>query len=202
MDVAIVILAAGASSRMGGRDKLLEPVAGEPLVARVARIAAATGCPVTVVLPHDRPARRAALAGLPVAVVEARDAARGMSASLRAGLATLAPGAAAAMILPADMPGLATEDLGALIAAHRADPARILRGATADGRPGHPVLFPADLLPALAAATGDTGGRAVIAANPERVRLVPLAGDRAVLDLDTPADWAAFRARSGGEQQA
>lgn len=190
----ILILAAGASSRMGGRDKLLEPVGGEPLVAHAARKALATGAPVVVVLPPDRPLRGAALAGLGVAMVTAPDAAQGMAASLRAGLAALPPDAPGVMVLPADMPGLTADDLDALIAAHRAEPGAILRGATQAGRAGHPVLFPADLIPALAAVTGDEGGRAVIAAHPARVRLLPLPGDHALLDLDTPEDWAAFRA--------
>ncbi|MBD3765962.1 MAG: NTP transferase domain-containing protein, partial [Rhodobacterales bacterium] len=62
---------------MGGRDKLMEPVAGEPLLRRVARVAWASGAPVIVVLPPDRPARAAALAGLEVTRVVADQAAAG-----------------------------------------------------------------------------------------------------------------------------
>ncbi len=78
----ILILAAGASSRMAPLDKLTEPVEGQPLLRRTARAALATGAPVIVVLPPDRPARRAALDGLPVGTTTARDAAQGMAASL------------------------------------------------------------------------------------------------------------------------
>jgi CTP:molybdopterin cytidylyltransferase MocA len=196
--VPILLLAAGASSRMAPRDKLTEPVEGEPLLRRSALVALATGAPVIVVLAPDRPARMAALKGLAVTRVIAADAARGMAASLRSGLAALGTGARGVMVLPADMPGFATADLAALLTRFAADPLRILRGAGADGTPGHPVLFPADLFPSLAALQGDEGGRSILRAQAARVDLVPLPGNRALLDLDTPADWAAFRA-SGGQ---
>lgn len=197
--VVILILAAGASSRMGGRDKLMEPVAGEPLLRRVAQRAVATGEDVVVVLPFDRPARAGALAGLRLSCVLARDAARGMAASLAAGVAAAtARGAAGAMVVPGDMPDLTESDLRLVINAFRDDPAAIPRGTAADGTPGHPALFPADLFAELAAVEGDEGGRSVLARHRERLRPVPLPGRNAVTDLDTPEDWAAWRAAQGG----
>jgi molybdenum cofactor cytidylyltransferase len=92
------------------------------------------------------------------------------------------------------MPSFTTAALQGLIAAFRADPGQILRGGTEDGQPGHPAIFPRDLWPALASVTGDEGGRSVIQANKGRVRVIPLPGPMALLDLDTPEDWAAFRA--------
>ncbi len=196
--VHILILAAGASSRMAPRDKLLEEIGGEPLLRRVARRAVETGAPVIVVLPPDRPLRAQALYGLPLTCVIAPDAANGMTASLRAGIAALPPGTPGAMILPADMPGPTTEDLRQMLDLFDAHPQTILRATAEDGREGHPAVFPADLFGALRELTGDEGGRSVLKANRHRLRLVPLPGDRAVLDLDTPEDWAAFRS-SGGQ---
>jgi CTP:molybdopterin cytidylyltransferase MocA len=73
-------------------------------------------------------------------------------------------------------------------------PTVILRGGTDLGQPGHPAIFPHDLWPALTAVIGDEGGRSVIHANHGRVRVMPLPGLMALLDLDTPEDWAAWRA--------
>ena len=195
--IPILILAAGASSRMALRDKLLEPVAGEPMLRRAARIACDASDAVIVVLAPDRPLRTAALEGLPLRQVIAPDAAQGMTASLRAGIRA-APKAPGLMVLPADMPGFATADLALMIALFLQDPTRLLRGASAAGQPGHPAIFPADLWPALVALSGDEGGRAVIMANLSRLTLVPLPGDRATLDLDTPEDWDHWRRVTGG----
>jgi molybdenum cofactor cytidylyltransferase len=194
----ILILAAGASSRMGGRDKLLEPVQSRPLLRLVVERALVTGAGVIVVLPPDRPERASALGGLTVQAVTAQDAAQGMTASLRAGLAALPAACTSTMILPGDMPGITSSDLSALLTLHTKHPHAILRGTTADGREGHPALFPADLFPALMALTGDEGGRSVLKAHRDRVRLVALPGDHATLDLDTPEDWAAYRAATAG----
>lgn len=195
---SILILAAGASARMGGRDKLMEPVAGRPLLRLMAERALATGAPVVVVLPPDRPARAAALAGLALRRIIAEDAAEGMAASLRAGVDALPAGTPGAMVLPADMPGITAEDMARMLERWAEAPGTILRAAAADGREGHPVLFPADLFPALRALAGDEGARSVLQANRARLRTIALPGDHALLDLDTPEDWAAFRAAGEG----
>ncbi len=194
MPVCILLVAAGASSRMAPRDKLTETIHGEPLLARSARIALETGAPVYVVVPPDRPQRIESLGTLPVTKVIAPDAAQGMSASLRAGLAALPAGTTGAMVLPADMPGFTADDLRLLLARFATDESRILRATAADGTPGHPAIFPADLFKTLQQVTGDEGGRSVLRANAARVKTVALPGNRALLDLDTPEDWAAFRA--------
>jgi molybdenum cofactor cytidylyltransferase len=194
--VHILILAAGASSRMRGIDKLLQPLEGRPLLRHIADIALGTGSPVAVTLPPLGAARQLALEGLPLHLITVPDASLGMSRSLVRGVQALTEVGPedGLMILPADMPGFTTAALDRLIAAFRSDPTRILRGGTADGQPGHPTIFPHDLWPALARVTGDEGGRSVILANKARVRVMLLPGQMALLDLDTPEDWAAWRA--------
>ncbi len=190
----VLLFAAGASRRMAPRDKLLEPVEGVPLLRRVALRALATGWPVHVLLP-DRPARVAALSGLAVRCVTVARAAEGMGASFRAGMAAVGDGRPVMTVL-ADMPEIDTPDLLAVYAAFtRAGGDRPARAATADGRPGQPVIFPPRLLSRLAGLDGDTGGRAVLAG--ENVVAVTRPGERAIIDLDTPEDWAAWRARTG-----
>ena len=169
--VHILILAAGSSSRMRGADKLMQPVGAVPLLRHVAEVALKTGAPVTVTLPPDAPARRGALDGLELRIIEVPDAAKGMSRSLVRGIEALAD----------------------LIARFQADPHRILRGGTAEGQPGHPTIFPREFWPALTRVTGDEGGRSVLRDHRGRVRVIPLPGAMALLDLDTPEDWAAWR---------
>lgn len=186
-DAAILILAAGASSRMRGTDKLLEDVDGEALLARQVRIASATGRAVHVALP-PRPHPRYPLIGAATAI-EVADAAAGMGRSIAAGIASLRC-APAVLILLGDMPEIDTGDLLAVLAAPRG-PGEVARGATRDGAPGHPILVPPALYPALAALGGDDGGREAAGSVPHV--LVALPGTRARLDLDTPEDWRAWR---------
>jgi molybdenum cofactor cytidylyltransferase len=187
----ILLPAAGAASRMRGGDKLLEQIKGTPLLQRQAARALQISPEVVVTLRAGDTARQACLQGLAVRLIFVADADEGMAASLRAGTKD-ADGAV--MILPADMPEIDTADLRALTEAMRQDPSQIWRGATADGIAGHPVIFPADLLPAFQTLSGDLGARAILAKNHARIRLCPLPARHALTDLDTPEDWQSWRA--------
>ena len=193
--VPILILAAGASTRMRGRDKLLEPVGTEPLLRRVAKVALTSGQSVLVALPPGAALRRAALAGLPLELLTVADASTGMAASIRAGVAALPATATALLLMLADMPDIGPSDIKALLDAHDPTPdAPILRAAGAGGEPGHPVLFPARYFPQLRQLTGDTGARTILSDPAAPVHLIPLPGAHAVTDLDTPEDWDRWRA--------
>ena len=178
---------------MRGGDKCLEVVAGAPLLRQVALLCLSTGCPVLVALPPDRPLRAAALHGLAVTQVPVPDPALGMAASLVAGVAMVPKGAAVLLML-ADLPEMTAQDLAAVLAVQAAHPGAILRGAAADGTPGHPVLFPPDLRGELLALTGDEGARSILQRHKDRVLPVPRPDRHAVTDLDTPEDWATWRA--------
>lgn len=197
MVLPVLILAAGASSRMGGADKLMQRVDGRPLIRRQADIALDSRLgPVLVTLPAGRHPREEALQGLDLRIVHVADAAEGMNASLRAGLAEL-PVCDAVMILLADLPDLTENDLKTVAQAVDINSDILVwRGASHDGKPGHPVVFGADLFPALRALSGDGGGREAVALAGDRVRLVPLPGDRARADLDTKDAWDDWRRRN------
>ncbi|MGL4308966.1 MAG: nucleotidyltransferase family protein, partial [Paracoccaceae bacterium] len=165
--LAVLIPAAGASARMLGRDKLTETIDGQPLLARTARRALSTGAAVIVTLPPDDGLRSAALAGLDVTMVTVPDATEGVSASFRAGISALPHDCVGVLILLADMPDLEAADLAAMLADWREN--EILRATTADGQPGHPVIFPRACFRDLSALSGDDGARSVIAAHRQRL---------------------------------
>lgn len=197
--VSALVLAAGQSRRMAGRDKLMEPVAGQPLLTHVVRtLEASAADEIVVVLPPDPGPRLAAIAGTTARAVTNRRAAEGMGTSIGAGVAALRPDADAVLIVLADMPELAAAHIDRLIAAF--DPAEgraIVRAATETGRPGHPVLFGRRFFELLRALEGDAGARPIIEDYPEFLAEVLLPGTAAATDLDTPEDWAAWRGRSG-----
>ncbi|WP_407493568.1 NTP transferase domain-containing protein [Pseudooceanicola sp. MF1-13] len=190
--LAILLLAAGASSRMRGGDKLMEQVDSAPLIATMARRALPVA-PTVIAVPSLTHPRAAALAALGVTLIPVPDADQGMSASIRAGIAAL-PADSAAMILPADMPEITTRDLITMAQAFAEAPDQIHRATTADGTPGHPVIFPAHMLKDLAKLTGDQGARTLLKTAP--ITKVPLPGSHATTDLDTPEAWAAWRSRA------
>lgn len=195
MTLTILIPAAGAALRMRGGDKLLELVNGEPMLRRQARLARRVCGRVIVTQRLDDLARTAVLAGLDLILLPVPDAHEGMAASIRVGAAAAE---AALMILPADMPELEAEDLAVMIGAFDQTPDAILRGTSADGRPGHPVIFPADLRGTLQDLYGDEGARSILAQHRSRVRLIALPDQHALTDLDTPEAWAVWRAGRQG----
>lgn len=189
----ILLLAAGASSRMGQRDKLLEPVGPEPLIVRLCRLGLATGLPMTVVLRPDRPLRLAAIDGLPVHRVIARNADLGMAESLKAGIAAI-PADSDILLLLGDLPELDGEDLSSMAAAWQTYPGSLLRATDDMGIPGHPVVFPSELRPALLQLSGDQGAREILKAHSDHIVPVKLGGKHATTDLDTPEEWEKWRA--------
>jgi CTP:molybdopterin cytidylyltransferase MocA len=93
------------------------------------------------------------------------------------------------------MPGFTASALTALITRFQVEPQLIWRGGTEDGQVGHPAIFPRALWAKLAEVTGDEGGRSVLRSHKDQVRVLTLPGQMAVLDLDTPEDWAAYLGR-------
>ena len=194
-NIPIILLAAGQSSRMRGRDKLLEIVDGIPLLRRQVLMALGTTTgPVFVTLPPAPHPRYGVIDDLDVTLVPVRDADEGMNASIRRGVAALPPDTAAAMMLLADLPDLTTDDLTTCLG--RVDLTSgnsIWRGATADGKPGHPIIFAAEHFAGLASLRGDSGGRDIVAAAQDQTQLIPLPDQHARRDLDTPEAWATWR---------
>ena len=195
--IALVIPAAGASRRMGDRDKLLESVDGMPLLKRVAARALAIAETVIVTLPDPSSPRCKALEGLPVKQVMVPDAEDGMSASLRRAAKAVPDKTQGVMILPADMPDLTEDDLRKVARAFEdASGAFLVQATGTDGTPGHPVIFPSDLMLDFRSLTGDEGARTILQANRHRLIRIALPGENALTDLDTPDAWTLWRANN------
>ncbi|MFT6674084.1 MAG: CTP:molybdopterin cytidylyltransferase MocA [Sulfitobacter sp.] len=195
----VIVLAAGQSRRMQGRDKLLEDIDGLPLIRHQAlKARAVTDAPVIVALPPPPHPRYGALAGLDLHLLPVENPAEGMNASLRSGFAALPDTAQCAMVVLGDLPDLTIADLQRVgQAVDLTSDMVIWRGATQAGAAGHPIVFHRSLFGAIARLHGDGGARAVVARAKDMVMLVPLPGDHARADLDTPEDWRKWRNRRG-----
>ncbi len=194
--IPILILAAGGSTRMRGADKLLQDVGGVPLLRRQVQRATATGHPVFVALPDPSHPRVPAIDGLDVTKLFIPESAEGMSGTMR-GAVTQLPGTGAFMILLGDLIDIGAADMQAIFAAHVAHPDHLIwRGATATGKPGHPIIFDGSLRPAFGDISGDGGGEALVRPLVQQTHLTRFSDDRARYDLDTPEDWARWRRKN------
>ena len=183
-----ILLAAGASHRLGRAKQLIE-IDGEPLLRRAARALLATApLDCVVVLGHDAGRLHAALDGLPLRSIVAADHASGMSASLRAGVAALDPRCDGALIALTDQPALRSDHLLALCETWRTEPQRAAASAYADVL-GVPALLPRAWFDDLMRLRGDVGARELLRARD----VVAVEAPSLAHDLDTSIDLDAIR---------
>lgn len=180
----VVVLAAGASRRLGRPKQLLE-LDGRPLLQHALDAAsAASPAQIVVVLGH-RSAEVSASIDLPAgaAVTVNPEYASGQASSLRVGVGALADGIGRAVIVLSDQPRVTGNAIRAVALA----PGPIAR-ATYGGVPGHPVAFDRELWPELAAVDGDRGARDLLVRHAARVTAVELGGEPP-RDVDTDEDY-------------
>ncbi len=192
---AAVILAAGRSTRMGGPNKLLAEITGKPL-ARIAAEAAlkSQARPVVVVTGHQGETLREALSDLPLEFVENADFAEGLSTSLRAGISALPADIDGAVVMLADMPQVDQVLIDRLISAHDPEKGALIAVPVLNGKRGNPVLWSRRFFPELTALEGDVGARHLIGKYGEAVVEVPVSGQAALTDIDTPDALRAVKA--------
>jgi molybdenum cofactor cytidylyltransferase len=172
-----------------GQPKQLLDWGDQPLVRVVAEYALAARLDrVLVVVGAARDAVAAALADLPVELIENPAYAQGQSTSLRAGIAALTPDIGAALVLLGDQPFVSPEIMMRIVEEWRTSGAVIV-APVYRGQRGNPVLFARAVFSELLAIEGDQGARAILAADPARVRKVLFDDDRPLADIDTPEDY-------------
>jgi molybdenum cofactor cytidylyltransferase len=191
--VAAIVLAAGASTRLGKPKQLIE-IEGESLLRRTVRLAAEAGCaPVFVVLGFEAERMRAELEGLGATAVVNDLWAEGMGSSLVRGMeAVCATSPAGVLVLVCDQPNLTLDHLQRLIAEQDTDERRITASAYRD-RSGVPAVFGREFFGELLTIEGDRGAREVIGRYGEQVRAI--VWPEGELDVDRPEDLGALGAR-------
>jgi molybdenum cofactor cytidylyltransferase len=193
--VAALVLAAGRSTRMGAVNKMLAEIGGKPLVRIAAEQAVASHAhPVIVVTGHEREKVEAALNGLPVRFVHNADYAEGLGTSLKAGIAAVPEEADAVVVCLGDMPQVDAALINRLIAAFDPERGALVVVPSIDGRRGNPVVWSRRFFHDLMAIQGDVGARHLIGNYAEVVVEVPVAGEAALTDVDTPESLLAVKA--------
>lgn len=194
--IGIVILAAGASTRLGAPKQLL-PYRGQSLLRHTAEVAIASGCrPIVVVLGAQAERLEAEVQQLPVYVVENKHWAKGMGSSIQTGLTVLQsihPHIKAVVILLCDQPFISASLVHQLIEVHHRTNKPIVASEYAN-TVGVPALFSHVLFPVLMTLPADRGARYVIQNHAQAIARVsfPLGA----IDIDTPGDYKQFLHRN------
>ncbi|MEA2672262.1 MAG: molybdenum cofactor cytidylyltransferase [Chloroflexota bacterium] len=181
-----MVLAAGASRRMG-RPKQLLPLAGTTLLGTVLAAARAARLDeVVLVLGAEAERVGGAVDTRGVRVVVAADHAEGMGASLRTGVAALGPEIERVAVLLGDQPRVDAALVDAVLDRHRRS-GLSAAAASCGGVLQPPVVADRRLWPQLLGVRGDSGLRALLRAAPGTV--ATLSVEDAAIDVDTPDDY-------------
>jgi molybdenum cofactor cytidylyltransferase len=198
-DLVPIILAAGASSRMG-RPKALLDFDGRTALQLALEAVRGFAKPI-VVLGPNHPEIRARVALGHVRVMLNLDVDSGQTASLKAALAILPGDVDAFFFMPVDFPLVTADDVARLVEAYRAepDPAKSIFIPSHDLKRGHPVLCRRELAAEFLALPGGGSARDVMNRVNSRVAYVIYPEAYVLMDMDTPEDYVrcleAYRAR-------
>jgi molybdenum cofactor cytidylyltransferase len=196
--IAAILLAAGQSTRMGTRNKLLLDVGGRTMVRHVAETLLASRVDAVIaVLGHEHAAIAQALGGLPLRIVVNRDHAAGQMSSVRAGIEGIRGNPAAIVVALADQPALEPADVDFLIEAFMALPEpRILIPVRGRQR-GNPIVLPGAERHSLLSGGLNFGCRNLIEQHPQAVAKIEMPNPHYVQDIDTPAAYDSWMQSSG-----
>jgi molybdenum cofactor cytidylyltransferase len=191
--VGLIILAAGASTRMGTPKQLLA-YRGCTLIRHMAEVAIASVCqPVAVVLGAYAERITPEVSQLPVQIVENQQWAEGMSSSIRVGLeAQLAmnQNLGAVAIALCDQPFVSSQTLDRIVEAYYSTGKPIIASEYV-GTLGVPVLFSRTLFSELMALKSNEGAKQLIKKHIPEVFSVPF--PEGSIDIDTPEDYEEFQ---------
>jgi molybdenum cofactor cytidylyltransferase len=188
--IAIVILAAGGSQRMG-RPKQLLPFRGYTLLRRAVETAIASQCrPIVVTTGAHEDLIRLELHSLPVLIAHNPDWMQGMSSSLRIAIDTLAEASdsnlGGVVIMLADQPLVTADDIDKIVDVQHRSGKDIVASEYADTH-GVPMFVSKRLFPDILRLSGKEGAKRLISDHLESLETVPLLS--AAFDIDTPADY-------------
>ncbi len=186
--IAAVVLAAGHSRRMGTQ-KLLLPLAGQPVIARIVdQLLSGSVAPIVVVVGADKARIAAALADRRVEFVENPDPDGEMLGSVRCGLGALAAQCDAVLVVLGDQPGLTVELVTSLLRAFETSGRGMVVPAHR-GKRGHPILIAMKYREEIMTCYDEVGLRGLVQAHAEDVFEVEVASAQMLADMDVPEDY-------------
>ena len=199
-DLVPIVLAAGASSRMGQPKALLD-FDGRPALQLVLDAVHGHGTPIVVLGPNHAEIRNRMALGK-VRVMLNLNPDTGQTASLQAALSILPKDAEGFFFMPVDFPVVAAADVDRLVEAFRAerDPAKKIFVPSNGMKRGHPILCRRELAAEFLALREGASAREVVNRVNSRLAYVIYPEAYVLMDMDTPEDYRrcleAYRVRS------
>lgn len=188
-NIGLVILAAGASARMGTPKQLLR-YREQSLIRHVVEVAIASVChPIIVVLGANAECIKLEIESLDIQLIENPLWVEGMSTSVRTGVEALKAcnlDVEAVVLMVCDQPFVSTQLINQLVENYRTT-GRLIVASEYAGTLGVPALFHRSLFPELTALGGDVGARRVIKQHTLEAFGIPF--PEGAIDLDTPKDY-------------
>ena len=191
--IGFLFLGAGKSTRMRGRDKLLQKIDGVPLIKRTLNEALKLNFPVFVTIPVNETKRKLIIATTNAVIIEVPDADIGMGHSIATGTFEITKklNILSLAICPADLPNLNEDSLKKLINYFFKSPEMICRPTQLRNlKFGHPVIFPKRYFEELKLIKGDMGARKILKNNAKVLNSYETDDESYFLDLDTPEDFS------------
>jgi len=185
--IAAIVLAAGLSSRLAPHNKLLTLIADQrALIAHTVSSAVASSAQMVMTVTGFQAEQvKTALSGIPTEFAHAQNFGGGITASLRAGLETLADDIDAALIMLGDMPLVEMSLLNALIAAYDPLAGRDIVVPVWQDRIGNPRLWGRRYFDTIMSLTGDSGAARLLRDHPGRIKKIAAPSNAVLRDFDT-----------------
>jgi molybdenum cofactor cytidylyltransferase len=186
---SLIVLAAGKSTRMRGRNKLLTRIEGKPMIRRVLENALNSKVDeVIVVLGWEAEQIRGELQDLPCRFVVNRDYEKGQSSSVKAGLKEVGATTQAVLVLPGDVALIDPRSINMVLEAYNHEK-KLIVVAAHNGRLGHPILLGRELFGEIEQIDETSFGlKSVVKKHEQTMRLVETDSENAIRDVDTPED--------------
>ena len=187
--ISMIVLAAGKSVRMGGKNKLLTEIQGTPMIRRVVQASLESKVDeVIVVLGAEANKVQKVLTDLPCRVVVNKNYEKGQSSSVKAGLSEVSPMTRAVLVLPGDVAMIDFRSINMVIEEYEGGKHSIVIAAH-KGEAGHPILFDKQLFSEIKQVDEQTFGlKAVVKKHEGEVYLLETSSPNVLKDVDTPED--------------
>jgi molybdenum cofactor cytidylyltransferase len=194
--VAIAILAAGCSSRLGQPKQLLD-FDGKSLLARCIEAGAGSHCCETIViLGAYEDQIRASIAAFSGRIIFNKNWQEGIASSIRAAVQAVTACAAlpdALILTPCDQPFVSSELINQLIRKYE-ESEKLIVACSYAGTIGAPALFSKACFAELNSLSGDSGAKRIIGSNSDRLAVIDFPAGQ--VDIDTPKDYTSLHSQS------